>query len=152
MSGREASQRETAATPSPLTAEEAQAMLDRLTAHFGERVAPASAHCSALLEWVRVMGESGYARHVAEAWGKVQLTLVKSNLAHRLVYLGEPVRTEPCPKHQGRWSGCRFFDDERCECMSGSNVTGWLPPPGGAKDDTRPALMGVIAVPKEAAE
>lgn len=132
-----------------LTPERAEELLAELSAYYGERVTTASMHCAALREWVRVMGESGYAPHVAEAFNSVYLNLMKSNLAHRLVYLGEPVRTEPCPKHKGHWSGCRFFDDDPCECMSGSNVTGWLPPPGGAKADTRPALMGVVAVPKE---
>lgn len=125
-------------------------MLDALTAYYGQRVAPAQDHCRALLEWVRVMDESGYAPQVKEAWNSIYVTLMKSNLAHRLVYLGEEVRTEPCPTHKGHWSGCRFFDDDQCECMSGSNVTGWLPPPEGAKPDTMPAVFGVYAKESDA--
>lgn len=130
---------------SALTKEQAEAMLAKLSEHYGQRVAPVGDVCRALTTWVKVMEESGYAPHVAEAWRSVSLTLYKSNLAHRLVYLGEPVRTEPCPKHKGHWSGCVFFTDEPCECMSGSNVTGWLPPPGGAAPDPHPPIFGVIA-------
>lgn len=104
--------------------------MHKLTAYFGERVCRASDHCSALLEWVRIMGESGYAPHVPEAYASIQLELIKSNLAARLVYGGEQVRKTPCPKHEGRWSGC-VWGGQVCPegCMYGSNVTGWLPEP-----------------------
>lgn len=122
--------RDREATRSPVkvtTKDEAEALLIALSEFYGERVAPASHHCSALLEWMRIMDSSGYAPEVGKAWGSIALTLTKSNLAARLVYGGERVRTEKCPVHQGRWSGCTWGDNV-CEegCMYGSNVTGWL--------------------------
>ncbi len=60
-----------------------------------------------------------FARH----WRFIHLALTKSNLLHRLIYLGEKLRTRQCPVHMGRWSGC----GQNCICNSGMNVTGWLP-------------------------
>lgn len=51
----------------------------------------------------------------------------KSNLLFRLFYLGEGLRTEKCPEHEGRWSGCHFFHDGPHACQCGYDVTGWLP-------------------------
>lgn len=114
---------------SELTTKRAEEMLAQLTEFYGERVTTASNHCSALLEWMRVMTESGYAPEVAKTWGLMQINLLKSNLAARLVYGGEQVRTEQCPIHLGHWSGCVWGDGMCTEgCMYGSNVTGWLKP------------------------
>ena len=113
-----------------MTEKRAQKLLAELTEHYNERVCTASSHCSALMEWMRVMRESGYEKQVDDAWGPIQLVLMKSNLAARLVYGGEKVRETPCPKHKGRWSGCVWGDAACIEgCMWGSNVTGWLPEP-----------------------
>ena len=54
------------------------------------------------------------------------LSIHKSCLLHRLVYLGEPLRTERCPVHGGEWSGlspvpCPHGCDATCGCR-----TGWL--------------------------
>lgn len=115
-----------------LTSEQATRMLAVLSNHYGERVAPASHHCSALLEWARVMRESGYAPSVEVDYGHIRMLLMKSNLASRLIYGGENVRTRRCPVHEGTWSGCRWGSG-MCEegCMDGSNVTGWLVPTHG---------------------
>jgi hypothetical protein len=110
-----------------LTEDQAQAMLEQLTRHYNERVARASDHCSALLEWVRIIEASGYAPEVEKAWTRIHITLLKSNLAARLVYGGERPRTIPCPIHKGHWSGCVWGDNACPEgCMWGDNVTGWL--------------------------
>lgn len=127
-----------------LTEDEAQAMLDQLSEHYGVRVAKVSDVCNALYEWARIMRESGYLPEIDKALGPLHIPLMKSNLAHRLVYLGEPVRTEPCPIHKGHWSGCVFFEDACPHCMSGSNVTGWCAPEGGAKPDTNPTIIPVV--------
>ena len=60
----------------------------------------------------------------------LQIPIMKSNFLARHVYDSEPLRTEPCPEHKGRWSGC-VWGDQACEygCMYGANVTGWLPQP-----------------------
>lgn len=49
----------------------------------------------------------------------------KSNALGRLIYGDEPLRTQPCPRHEGRWSGCK--EGGYCECQYGHDVTGWLP-------------------------
>ena len=64
----------------------------------------------------------------------VMMCLQKSALLLRLVYNGEPLRTEKCPIHKGQWSGCDdradcFSEEYPQGCMSGSNITGWLPLP-----------------------
>jgi hypothetical protein len=53
------------------------------------------------------------------------LNLQKSNLLWRLIYRGQPLRTEMCPLHQGQWSGCAW-DPCPHGCSDGNNVTGWL--------------------------
>lgn len=113
-----------------MTEKRAQKLLAELTAHYRCRVAPVSAYCSALLEWERIMVESGYAPQVKEARAILQFPLMKSCLADRLVYGGEKVRKTPCPVHKGHWSGC-VWGDRACPegCMYGENVTGWLPEP-----------------------
>lgn len=45
--------------PDELTDAQAEELRDVLTKHYGSRVATASEHCHALMEWVRVMAESG---------------------------------------------------------------------------------------------
>jgi hypothetical protein len=50
--------------------------------------------------------------------------IAKSCLLYRLIYAGEELRTTPCPKHKGRWSGWSF---DPCACSFGPNLTGWLP-------------------------
>ncbi len=44
-----------------MTEARAQKLLSELTQHYGERVCRVSDYCSALMEWARVMNESGYA-------------------------------------------------------------------------------------------
>ncbi len=63
-----------------------------------------------------------------DAWrvDSVFLMISKSNLLHRLLYMGEPLRSKPCPEHKGTWSGCAW-ENLPCGCQSGANVTGWLP-------------------------
>lgn len=68
-----------------------------------------------------------------EAWSYVDLQIRKSCLLDRLFFQKEGLRTEPCPIHKGRWSGCAWSKPECATeenpmgCMNGSNVTGWLP-------------------------
>lgn len=110
-----------------LTAAEADAALRRLSRHFGERVAPVSRYCEALRSWAEVYRT--YDARVYQAARLIKAALHKSNLAARLVYGGEVPRKTPCPVHKGRWSGCVWPDksEDRCACMSGCNITGWLP-------------------------
>lgn len=131
--------------------------------------------CEAIFTWSRIMSERlkedqlnedgwGQAQNVwrlnsktkkhdqyitpSEVMGNLPLWMTKSNLLYRLIYLGEPLRTEKCPIHKGQWSGCRFFQDP-CDCQKiilpdgrvviDSNVTGWLlegNPPIDKKADT----------------
>jgi hypothetical protein len=63
-----------------------------------------------------------------EAWGWIDLQIRKSCLLDRLFFQDENLRTEPCPEHKGRWSGCDW-NSPGCACRNGSNVTGWLPAP-----------------------
>lgn len=53
------------------------------------------------------------------------LQIRKSALLDRLLYVGEALRTEMCPKHKGTWSGVAWSENEGCE--HGCGLTGWLP-------------------------
>lgn len=97
-----------------LTDAEAEAMLRRLRSHYRQPVLPLHRVCDALTKWSEVSGE----RMPIGA-------IYKSNLLHRMLYLGEKLRTIKCPAHNGRWSGCKELGT--CACQSGWNVTGWLP-------------------------
>jgi hypothetical protein len=126
--------------------ERAERMRNALSEFYEERVCTVSMHCGALYQWLDVVQKSGYAandlayslglpeewsieskRHYASAaMGRMVLMLRKSDLAYRLVYLGEKVRTEKCPGCKGRWGrphGSRS-EHELCVC----DGTGWIPP------------------------
>lgn len=122
-----------------MTDEEAQAMLKQLSEHFREPVMPVSKYCAALDTWHRALITEGSGRsksssneELASMVSHVFLQIRKSNLLYRLIYAGETLRTEKCPDHKGRWSGCSWSDTP-CECQKmqngkyDSNVTGWLP-------------------------
>lgn len=68
-------------------------------------------------EWRKKFGES---------WQFIRLAISKSCLLDRLIYGGETLRTEQCPEHKGRWSGCKFSGEITCGCGHGICVTGWL--------------------------
>lgn len=119
---------------------EAEQMLAQLSEHYGEPVYPASTYCQRFRLWFKAIHDAVYrdeVRHlqeIAKAISIVSLAIDKSALLLRLIYDGEDeLRTEKCPVHKGRWSGCAWdrlecFTDEYPQgCMSGSNVTGWLP-------------------------
>lgn len=122
-------------------------MEEVLTRHYKEPVRPVSHYCNAFYAWRKAIAdalERGDFRSVRsvkalgldteEEWSRVlsalnclEIPIAKSNLLHRLIYIGEPLRLTPCPEHKGHWSGC----GDECEygCNSGSNVTGWIPNP-----------------------
>lgn len=56
---------------------------------------------------------------------ELRLEISRSSLLGRLIYVGEPLRMQRCPIHDGRWAG-RF---ERCPagCNFETQITGWLP-------------------------
>ena len=107
--------------PSILTSEEAEAMLVRLSAHFGEPVMPIARYCAKLETWMRVMLQSaapGRTDHIRATWHAVR----KSNLLARMLYGNEALRLTPCPNHLGHYSGQHVED-----CPHGCGHTGWLP-------------------------
>lgn len=107
---------------------EAQRMLEQLSLYYRQPVMPLSHFCKGLEKWGKAMSDSkgGY-----ESLGRDVLSGVyaarKSNLLFRIFFLNEDPRKEKCPKHKGIWSGCIFENKDACDCMSGNNVTGWLP-------------------------
>lgn len=121
-----------------MTDEEAEALLYQLSRHFNQPVQPVGRYCAALRVWENAVNDRAVRTRdpddakFAEMVSRVFLQISKSNLLSRLIYDGESLRTEPCPVHQGRWSGC-VWDDQPCPCQAtqagqfGINVTGWLP-------------------------
>lgn len=108
-----------------------------------EPMLPVSDYCTAMfIDWPRSLRErlaepdcSEYERTqwepVVAAFDAIYpLPILKSNYLARRIYGGEPHRIEKCPVHKGHWSGCYPPDTEdgSCECVSGMNTTGWLPP------------------------
>jgi len=67
-------------------------------------------------------------REFADMADRVFLRIRKSNLLWRMLYGGEKPRSTPCPKHYGRWSGCKMPEEMECKgaCADGINITGWL--------------------------
>jgi len=125
-----------AATPD-LTEEEAEELLAKLSLHYGEPVKPISLYCTAFRTWQRAIEEASRRETEPERKGSFEamardlrntsLHVAKSNLLARLLYVGEELRTEPCPIHKGHWSGCVWDDENQCpHCMSGDNITGWV--------------------------
>lgn len=61
-----------------------------------------------------------------ESWQFIRLAIGKSCLLDRLIYGGETLRTDMCPVHEGRWSGCSTdAQPEGCNCRHDICVTGW---------------------------
>ena len=116
-----------------MTRQQAEHMLHTLSEHYGEPVMPISRYCQALETWGHAVAanhsnEGDELHHIAVVVGPVTLAIRKSNLLARLIYDGQKLRSQPCPVHKGHWSGC-VFEDPGCGCVSGGNVTGWLPEP-----------------------
>jgi len=109
-----------------LTEDQAQVMLAQLREHYGMPVMPVESYCAAFRQWRDAIKAA--AERESDEGRKVSLAILKSNLLFRLLYLGEPLRKEPCPIHKGYWSGCVAPERECPYCMSGSNVTGWVNP------------------------
>lgn len=105
----------------------AASLLEQLTHFYREPVMPVSRYCTALETWARAVQQchDGRLLELAKHFDSIALAIRKSNLLFRLIYLGEEIRTVACPVHEGVWSGCK--PDGTCKCMSGFNVTGWLP-------------------------
>lgn len=114
-----------------MTDDEAKAMLASLSEHFKEPVMPVSRYCASLQLWQGALRdraertEDKVDKEFSAAVDRVFLNLQKSNLLWRLIYRGQPLRTEMCPLHQGQWSGCAW-DPCPHGCSDGNNVTGWL--------------------------
>ncbi len=125
--------------------------IDRFMKAFeeGTPVLPIRFFCDALTKWATIFGEK--LRVPTEAWTRPQdphyferenesrrkfseqahqvfLKIRKSNLLWRMLYEGEKPRSNPCPHHNGRWSGCKLPEEMECKgaCADGLNVTGWL--------------------------
>lgn len=123
-----------------LTPEQAEEMLMRLTRHFNEPVLPMSKYCAAFQTWAEVVERActdptlmrdpeyprrqyGHAYH--EHLRYILLDIRKSNLLGRMLYGGEPLRTEKCPEHGGHWDGQSML----LGCRHGCDGTGWLKTP-----------------------
>src|ERR1700692_2427425 len=94
--------------------------------------------CAAFYTWAEACqtelpaddeGMKHWRKEFADHWSFMELAIHKSCLLNRLIYAREPLRTEMCPAHKGKWSGCVFEKKLECGCQFGSNVTGWLMPP-----------------------
>lgn len=109
----------------------------KITGNKNEPVRPVSEYCQALYDWLELIRiRSLYEdapenfKKIAEVIGPLTLSIQKSNYLLRRIYNGQPHRTEPCPIHQGRWSG--YAGDESRICPEGCSngiydITGWLP-------------------------
>lgn len=116
-----------------------------VTGSFGEEpVRLVSDYCTAFRDWVRAISEAvergdfDWDENMKEKWRErvevlqgAEIDIRKSNLLYRLIYLGEQLRTEKCPRHKGRWSGYGW--GHICACQDyedggyGPDLTGWLP-------------------------
>jgi len=115
--------------------EEAAQLRARLEEIEGEPVRAVSEYCAAFRAWETAIGErvkrepdneeTPRWQSYLDALAVLRLPILKSNLLARLIYEGREVRPEPCPEHEGHWSGC-VWEDLPCGCVVGGNVTGWV--------------------------
>lgn len=108
-----------------LTKEQAEQMLNELSAYYGEPVKPVSKYCAALSTWMQCIVQNskksghypgkGYALYLYEIYRDI----MKSNLLYRLIYCDEEFRTIECPNCNGSWTG-------NLECGYNCEGTGWL--------------------------
>lgn len=93
-------------------------------------------YCPKFHEWAKVKIDApDFWNH----WCRIELAIMKSCLLDRLIYGGEKLRTQKCPKHLGKWSGCSFAS---CECSHDSCLTGWIKNP----DDPTSPNSGITLV------
>lgn len=127
-----------------LTDEEAQEMLDHLSDHFNQRVAPVNEYCRGFYDYMSAL-RAAAKRDGVDRWpivkyfGEIDALLHKSNLAARLIYVGEKLRSRKCPKHDGSWSGVPL--SATMDCPHGCNLTGWIrePEDGGPPHGSDPS-------------
>lgn len=145
-----------------LTDAQAEEMLKQLTVHYGQPVMPINRYCEGLRTWQTCISERARQTKeprdvkLAEEVGSVFLQISKSCLLSRLLYVGEKLRTTPCPVHKGVWQGihigwpgdkwyhvngtvrdaevndyCQKWYDAGCRCAMDSCgcTTGWQPEP-----------------------
>lgn len=121
--------------------DEARAEVGRLRA---ERTDLLKSYCSKLTQWFRLMQDREQERHPDEPrkripYRSVLLNIRKSNLLARTLYDGQPLRTEKCPIHAGKWSGIHWDSvankPAQCPHRCGSDrkglspeFTGWTAP------------------------
>jgi hypothetical protein len=137
-----------------LTQKQVEAMLLQLREHYHQPVMPVGAYCDAFRSWLTAI-EDAVKREpgslelsgMLERLRDVQTDVFKSNMLYRLLYLGEPVRTEMCPIHKGHWSGCASPERECPHCMSGSDVTGWVGPTQADRTNAMKEAFGKIYGP-----
>jgi len=97
-----------------------------------------SEFCDKMTEWAEAcmtplptddQDKTAWRKEFQDHWLFIRRCISKSNLPWRLMYGDEKLRTEQCPVHKGKWSGCNLPEETACKglCMSGHNVTGWLP-------------------------
>lgn len=119
-----------------LSKREADQMLEILTRHFNERVAPVSEYCQGFYDWQQAIKaklerlkanpdeytvmDADYWQSISEALTTIGQAVAKSSMLWRRIYGGEPLRTRMCPAHKGRWVG---IGNPACGCQD----TGWLP-------------------------
>jgi hypothetical protein len=100
----------------------------------------ASEFCAALYDWRSALSDAiadpdvpehrkVEFRQIVASLNAVELPIRKSNYLWRRIYLAQQHRTEKCPDHKGTWSGYGT-PPYVCACMSGYDVTGWLPVEG----------------------
>jgi hypothetical protein len=107
-----------------------RSVVEELGTVLGEPVVPLNEFCWAITTWFRCIEQANVAgdphqhgHDYAAVLSHVELDIRKSNLLGRLIYGGQALRTEPCPEHNGHWTGSAMLEG----CPHGCHGTGWLP-------------------------
>lgn len=122
---------------SGLSDQDALDMLDKLRTHYNQPVIPLGRVCNAIYDWAEALRDlakrtkaDGRTQHQGSAYldhlSHITMDINKSGLLFRLLYLGDELRTDMCPTHNGHmnismWCGNPAAGN--CEC----DGTGWLP-------------------------
>ncbi len=126
--------------------------LESLAKEYGEPVLPLSAVCNAVETWAGCLSdnnapplqranrkEQGAAYHSTLGW--ILHDIRKSNLLGRLLYAKQPLRTKPCPRHQGHMDMDELLAGQQgCPCQG----TGWLPEAPGTERYTGNVFLAAV--------
>ena len=110
-----------------MTNEEAEALLAQLSKHYAWRGALGERLARMKKDPKEDYADVERQEKLLSTMESIEFMIQKSSLLGRILYGGEKLRTEMCPVHEGRWSGCEF--PMHNVCPHKCELTGWVKHP-----------------------